>query len=487
MVPAQYRDPEGHWYGVSMRARVVYASKERVKQDAITYEELADPKWKGKICIRSGQHIYNNALFAASSPSTARPRPRNGCAGLKANLAQKPSGGDRETARDVAAGKCDLGIGNTYYWALMNDKEADKKAWADATRVILPTFQGGGTHVNLSGVVLAKHAPNKANAMKLIEWLVGEKAQHMHADLNYEYPVRAGIAVNPTIAGYGPLKPDAMPLAEDRRAQEGGGQPGRQGRLRQLSTTDRRQVRGLAVHARDGQPVRSRRSRRIGASAGSRRSSRSPALAALAAGTARRPRVFVALGDDGELWPHLAAYVLPVATAQTALLLAGVAAMTHRASGVGTAWLVTTFEFPGRDTLVWLLPLPLAIPTYIVAYVYVDLLDALGPVQSALRALVRLALRRRLLVPDVRSLGGADLRHRLRALPLRLSRRARDVPDPERVPDRSRAHARRDAAGRWRATSRCRWRGRRSRSGSRSRCSRRSTTSAPANISACRP
>ena len=189
-VPAQYRDPEGHWYGISMRARVVYASKERVKQDAITYEELADPKWKGKICIRSGQHIYNNALFARLIAKHGEAKAEEWLRGLKANLAQKPSGGDRETARDVAAGKCDIGIGNTYYWALMNDKEADKKAWADATRVILPTFEGGGTHVNLSGVVLAKNAPNKANAMKLIEWLAGEKAQHMYADLNYEYPVQ---------------------------------------------------------------------------------------------------------------------------------------------------------------------------------------------------------------------------------------------------------------------------------------------------------
>ena len=236
VVPAQYRDPEGHWYGISMRARVVYASKERVKQNAITYEELADPKWKGKICIRSGQHIYNNALFAAFIAQHGAAKAEEWLRGLKANLAQKPSGGDRETARDVAAGKCDLGIGNTYYWALMNDKEADKKAWAEATKVILPTFQGGGTHVNLSGVVLAKHAPNKANAMKLVEWLAGEKAQHMYADLNYEYPVRAGIAINPTIAGYGPLNADPMPLSTDRRAQEVGGEPGGQGRFRQLSS-----------------------------------------------------------------------------------------------------------------------------------------------------------------------------------------------------------------------------------------------------------
>jgi iron(III) transport system substrate-binding protein len=213
-VPAQYRDPEGHWYGISMRARVVYASKERVQRSALTYEELADPKWKGKICIRSGQHIYNNALFAAVIAKHGAANAEDWLRGLKANLAQKPAGGDRETARDVAAGKCDLGIGNTYYWALMNDKEADKKAWAAATKVILPKFKDGGTHVNLSGVVLAKHAPNKANAMKLIEWLAGDKAQQMHADLNYEYPVRAGIAINPTIAGYGPLQADPMPISK---------------------------------------------------------------------------------------------------------------------------------------------------------------------------------------------------------------------------------------------------------------------------------
>jgi iron(III) transport system substrate-binding protein len=213
-VPPQYRDPNGHWHGVSLRARVVYASKERVKQDSITYEELADPKWKGKICIRSGQQIYNNALFAAYVAKHGQAKAEEWLRGLKANLAQKPSGGDRETARDVAAGKCDIGIGNTYYWALMNDKEADKKAWADATRVILPTFQGGGTHVNLSGVVLTKHAPHKDNAIKLMEWLVSEKAQHMYADVNYEYPVLAGVAINPTIAGYGTLKPDPMPISK---------------------------------------------------------------------------------------------------------------------------------------------------------------------------------------------------------------------------------------------------------------------------------
>jgi iron(III) transport system substrate-binding protein len=213
-VAPQYRDPEGHWYGISMRARVVYASKERVQQSAISYEELADPKWKGKICIRSGQYIYNNALFAAFIAHHGEAKTEEWLKGLKANLAQKPSGGDREVARDIAAGKCDIGVGNTYYWALMLNKEADRKPWAEATKVILPTFQGGGTHVNLSAVVLARYAPNKANAMKLIEWLAGDHAQHMYADINYEYPVRPGIEINPTIAGYGKLDADKIPLSK---------------------------------------------------------------------------------------------------------------------------------------------------------------------------------------------------------------------------------------------------------------------------------
>jgi iron(III) transport system substrate-binding protein len=214
VVPAAYRDPNGQWTAVAMRARVVYASKARVPQTSITYEELADPKWKGKICIRSGQHMYNNALFAAVIAKHGEAKAEEWLKGLKANLAQKPSGGDRETARDIAAGKCDLGIGNTYYWALMNDKDADKKPWADATKVILPTFQGGGTHVNVSGVALIKTAPNKANAVKFIEWMVGTQAQPMHADMTYEYPIRTGVPINKTIAGYGALQADPMPLSQ---------------------------------------------------------------------------------------------------------------------------------------------------------------------------------------------------------------------------------------------------------------------------------
>ncbi|MDH7799974.1 iron(III) transport system substrate-binding protein [Beijerinckia sp. GAS462] len=214
VVPAEYRDPAGNWYAMSMRARVVYASKERVKQDAITYEDLADPKWKGKICIRSGQNMYNTALFAAVMAHHGAEKAEAWLNGVKANLAQKPSGGDREVARDIAAGKCDIGLGNTYYWALMLNREADRKPWADATKVILPTFAGAGTHVNVSAAMMIKTAPNRANAVKLAEWLVSEDAQHIYADINFEYPIRAGVKLNPTIADYGTLKPDAMPLVK---------------------------------------------------------------------------------------------------------------------------------------------------------------------------------------------------------------------------------------------------------------------------------
>lgn len=214
VIPPQYHGADGQWYGVAARARVVYASKDRVKQDSITYEELADPKWKGRICIRSGQHMYNNALFAHVIAKHGEAKAEEWLRGLKANLAQRPSGGDRETARDIAAGTCDLGIANTYYWALMNDVVAKQKPWADATRVILPTFEGGGTHVNITGVVLAKHAPNKDNAMTFIEWMVTPQAQEMYANSTFEYPLRKGVAVNKTIASFGELKPDSITLAE---------------------------------------------------------------------------------------------------------------------------------------------------------------------------------------------------------------------------------------------------------------------------------
>ena len=214
-IPATYRDPEGHWFGVSMRGRVVYASKDRVQQDAMSYEELADPKWKGKLCIRSGQHLYNISLIASVIAHKGEAKAEEWLKGVKANLAKKPSGGDREQAKDILAGVCDIAVGNTYYVGLMRHATNEQRQWGEAIKVILPTFsETGGTHVNISGVSLAKNAPNRDNAVKFMEFMMSDKAQEIYADLNFEYPIKDGIAIDETVASFGKLKPDAKPIAE---------------------------------------------------------------------------------------------------------------------------------------------------------------------------------------------------------------------------------------------------------------------------------
>ncbi len=212
-VPEALRDAKDNWFATTLRSRVVYASKERVKQDAITYDDLADPKWKGRVCIRSGQHPYNQSLIAGFIAKNGEAKAEAWLKGLKANLAKKPSGGDRDVAKDILAGVCDLGLGNTYYVGLMlNGTDEAQKQWGQAVKVLDSSFAGGGTHVNISGAAVAKSAPNKAEALKLLEFMVGETAQNMLADLNYEYPVRPGIAANATTKLFGPIKADVTPL-----------------------------------------------------------------------------------------------------------------------------------------------------------------------------------------------------------------------------------------------------------------------------------
>lgn len=210
-IPAAYRDPEGHWFGLTLRSRVVYASKERVEQDSITYEELADPKWKGRICSRSGQHPYNVSLIASMIAHHGEAKAEEWLKGLKENLARRPAGGDREQARDVYASKCDLAIGNTYYVALML-KNPEQKAWADSIKVLFPNAEDRGSHVNISGMALAKHAPNKENAIKLMEFLASPDAQGIYAQANNEYPVNSAVAPSEVVQSWGKLHPDELSL-----------------------------------------------------------------------------------------------------------------------------------------------------------------------------------------------------------------------------------------------------------------------------------
>jgi iron(III) transport system substrate-binding protein len=221
-VPAHLRGTNGEWFALSLRARLVYTSKDRVKVNAITYEALADPKWKGEFCIRSGQHPYNIALTAAYIVHHGADKAEAWLRGIKANLARKASGGDREVARDILGGICDIGVGNSYYVGLMRSGKGgpEQVKWGDAINVLLPTFENGGTHVNVSGAAIARHAPNKANAVKLLEYLVSNEAQAIYAQANYEYPVRPGAKVDPIIAALGTLKTDGVDLRAVAKARK---------------------------------------------------------------------------------------------------------------------------------------------------------------------------------------------------------------------------------------------------------------------------
>lgn len=213
-IPPQLRDADGQWVSLSVRARVLYADKD-VDLKSFTYEELADPKWKGKICIRSGQHPYNTALIADYIAHHGAEKAETWLKGVKANLARKPAAGDRDVAKDILGGICDIGVGNSYYVGLMRSGKGgpEQVEWGKAIKVILPTFENGGTQVNVSGAAIAKNAPNKAEALQLLEYLVSDEEQAIYAKGNYEYPVKPGAKPDPLIAELGTLTPDKTPLA----------------------------------------------------------------------------------------------------------------------------------------------------------------------------------------------------------------------------------------------------------------------------------
>ena len=219
-IPDKYMEPEGHWFGLTTRARIIAASKDRVEPGAITtYEELTDPEWKGRICTRSGKHPYMVALTASMIAHHGLAGAKKWLSGLKANLARKPQGNDRAQIKAIKEGVCDLAVINHYYMAKML-KDPEQVPWAQSVNVIFPNQENRGTHMNVSGVALTKHAPNKENAIKLMAFLASEAGQEMYAQKNAEYPVKPGVLWSALQYSWGSFKEDSLSLAAvaDNRA-----------------------------------------------------------------------------------------------------------------------------------------------------------------------------------------------------------------------------------------------------------------------------
>jgi len=179
--------------------------------EVTTYEDLASDKWKGRICTRSGLHDYNLALMSAVIAHDGEDSAKAWAEGVHANLARKPEGNDRAQVKAIWAGECDISLGNTYYMGQML-ADPEQTAWADSVRIIFPTFEDGGTHVNVSGIAMTKAAPNKAEALQLMEFLVSTEAQSLYAELNNEYPVLEGAALSDLVKNWGTFTPDTMDL-----------------------------------------------------------------------------------------------------------------------------------------------------------------------------------------------------------------------------------------------------------------------------------
>jgi len=216
-IPETLRDEGDRWFGLTTRARIVYASKERVQPGEVTtYEDLGRDKWKGRICTRSGTHDYNVAVLAAVIAHHCQDAAKAWAAGVKANLARKPEGGDRDQVKAIWAGECDIAIGNTYYIGQML-ADPEQVAWAESVNIVFPSFTDGGTHVNISGVAMTRAAPNRDSALKFMEWLSGDEAQKIYAETNHEFPVKPGVARSALVQSWGELTADSKSLDEISR------------------------------------------------------------------------------------------------------------------------------------------------------------------------------------------------------------------------------------------------------------------------------
>ena len=215
-IPAKYRDPAGGWYGFSYRARVIVYNKSMVERaDVATYESLADPKNKGRICTRSGSHPYNLSLIGSEIAHLGEAKAEAWAKGVVANMARMPKGGDTDQIKAVAAGECGVALTNTYYYArLMRSTQPADREIVAKTAVVFPDQNGVGAHVNISGAGVMKNAPHKENAVKFLEYLASNDAQRYFADGNNEWPVVPTVAVvNPALDAMGKFKIDPLPIS----------------------------------------------------------------------------------------------------------------------------------------------------------------------------------------------------------------------------------------------------------------------------------
>ncbi|MGH8708494.1 MAG: Fe(3+) ABC transporter substrate-binding protein [Burkholderiales bacterium] len=221
-IPASFREPDGHWFGFSMRARVIAYAKSRVKpQELPTYESLAEPKWQGRICVRSSSNIYNLSLMGSLIERLGEAQAEGWAKAVRANMAREPKGGDTDQLKAVAAGECDVAISNHYYYArLARSAKAEDRAVAEKVGIVFPNQSGRGAHVNVSGAGVLKHAPHRANAVKFLEYLASDEAQRYFADGNNEWPVVPSVRVNnPALAELGAFKYDPLNVAALGRNQ----------------------------------------------------------------------------------------------------------------------------------------------------------------------------------------------------------------------------------------------------------------------------
>lgn len=212
LVPVSFRDPEGHWYGLSLRARPILYVKGKVEPSTLSsYESLADPRWKGNICIRSSNNIYNQSLVASMIEANGVEATEQWASALVKNFARPPKGGDRDQIKAAAAGICDIAIANTYYLAgMLTSKDAAQREAAEKMVVYWPNQQGRGAHFNISGASVTLAAKNRNNAIRLLEYLVSKDSQAWYAKTNGEYPVRSDVEPGELLKSWGEFKMDTL-------------------------------------------------------------------------------------------------------------------------------------------------------------------------------------------------------------------------------------------------------------------------------------